>query len=234
VCHESGVNLAVDPQGIEVLTALLALKEIKAVHENPRELRVMVEYIQERFGIRDRTLSICTDRCAMNESAFRGAQSPEMPHARGLWLPCICHLLNSVLGRFLENISGIVRPIFRLHHRFRKHGPFLRFLALREAPVQSIPSQSTVRWHGCSGLFTSISARWDYMIEFAVIEGWDVSELHQAVRLDVERLGKLADAFQDGQKFLETDRFTAGNHIIGVLLSIEHRIEKFIDQTMAI
>jgi hypothetical protein len=49
------------------------------------------------------------------------------------------------LGRFLENVSGIVRLIFRLQHRFRKHGPVLSFLALKQAPVESIPSFGTVR-----------------------------------------------------------------------------------------
>jgi hypothetical protein len=123
-------------KGTEVATALLALKEIKAVHEIARELRVMAEDIQERFGIQERTLSIWTERCAMNESAFRGGVSPEMPHAEDLWLACTCDLLSNLLGRFLENISGMIRPIFRLQHRFRKHRPFLSFLALRQAPVQ--------------------------------------------------------------------------------------------------
>jgi hypothetical protein len=71
-------------KGTEAATAILALKEIKAGYESARELRVMVEYIQKRFGIRGRTLNISTDRCVMNESAFRGGLSPKLRHARPL------------------------------------------------------------------------------------------------------------------------------------------------------
>jgi hypothetical protein len=88
ICATSnGVNLAVDGwtdsrgrrdegvmvrllRGIETAVPLLALKEIKAVHESARELRIMIGCLHERFGIRDRTLSICSDRSAMNECAF--------------------------------------------------------------------------------------------------------------------------------------------------------------------
>jgi hypothetical protein len=221
-------------RGTETTVALLALKEIKAVHESARELRVMVGRIQERFGTRDRTLNICSDRCAMNECAFRAGRRLQELLTGGLWLPCTCHIRNNLLGRFLENISEIVRSIFRLQQRFRKLAPFLSFLASRQARVQSIPSYSTVRWYRCCALFTSILAVWDYMVEFTALEELEIRELQPAVWMDVERLGQLASTFRDGQEVLESERFAAGSHFIGVLLSIRHQVTKFTDQPAAV
>jgi hypothetical protein len=51
--------------------ALLAWKEIKTIHQNAVELRFAVERLQGRFDIKNKTIKICTDRCSMNELAFR-------------------------------------------------------------------------------------------------------------------------------------------------------------------
>jgi hypothetical protein len=137
----SDVNLAVDGRsdprvrrsegvtvrllrGTETTTALLARKEIKAVHESAQELRIIVGWIQERCGIRDGILNISGDGSAMNESAFRTWLSPQELFTGGVWLPYTCHIPNNLPVQFLENISEPVCPIFRLQHKFRKHAPY--------------------------------------------------------------------------------------------------------------
>jgi hypothetical protein len=53
-------------------SALLALKEIKTIHQNEVELRLAVKRLQGRFDNKNKTIKIYTDRCSMNELAFRG------------------------------------------------------------------------------------------------------------------------------------------------------------------
>jgi hypothetical protein len=92
LCAKSdAVNLAVDGwsdrcgrryQGIVVrflnmnkMTArptFLALKEIKMIHQSGVELRFAAKRLQGRFDIKNTTVNICTDRCSLNELAFRG------------------------------------------------------------------------------------------------------------------------------------------------------------------
>jgi hypothetical protein len=72
------------------------------------------------------------------------------------------------------------------------------------------------------------------MVEFAALDELEIPELQPAVWMGVERLGQLARTFRDGQEVLESDRFAAGSHFIGVLLSIRHQVKKFTDQPAAV
>jgi hypothetical protein len=120
------------------------LKEIKCIHQTGDELQAVLERVQQRFGIGVKTISICTDRAAMNERAIRGDLIGEFA-AGTIWLPCVCHFLNNLLSWFVENIPDVVTPILRLQQRFRKQDPLLSFLESRDLRAQAIPSQSTVR-----------------------------------------------------------------------------------------
>jgi hypothetical protein len=68
--------------------ALVALKEIKAIHQNGVELRLAVERLQDRFDIKNNTVNICTDRCLMNELAFRGDLTEQF-FTGAYWIPCV-------------------------------------------------------------------------------------------------------------------------------------------------
>jgi hypothetical protein len=93
--------------------ALLALKEIKTIHQNAVELRLAVERLQGRFDIKNKTINICTDRCSMNELAYRGDLAEQF-FTGAYWVPCVCHFLNNLLTRFMETISDVLAPIVGL------------------------------------------------------------------------------------------------------------------------
>lgn len=242
------VNLAVDGwsdprgrryQGItarlifpdtSVTVCLLALKEIKSIHESAQELRTLVETIKNEFLARANLINICTDRCAMNEKAFRRRSTPiEALIDDGVWIPCVCHLLNNLLGRFLESIQDVVRPVFRLQQRFRKNASFLAFLEQRNAVLESIPSYSVVRWYSSNALFKALLNLWQYMVDFAATEGLATPELCPTVYLQIQRLSNITDAFKKAQKELEGDEFGSGSHFIGRLLSLQYHVGKFVD-----
>jgi hypothetical protein len=242
------VNLAVDgwtdPRGrryegvtvqlishvsLTATTAVLALKEIKGVHQNSAELRVAVERIQARFGIAEKTITVCTDRAAMNERAFRGDLAQRFFEGT-FWLPCVCHFLNNLLGRFLHNIPDVVAPIFKLQQRFRKHGPFMSFLESRNVRAQAIPSYSTVRWYSSNAVFSALLRLWDHMVAFAQQEHLTVDELDEQVKANTEMLAQLTGRFADAQKGLESDELGVGSRFIGTLLSVTHCVEKLEEQ----
>jgi hypothetical protein len=123
---------------------LLAMKEVKSVHERAVELRAMIQHLQMQFRIADKTLNLCSDRCSMNVQAFR-KQKGELNTVFGeSWLPCACRILNNLLSLCMSPITETARPIFRIQRRFRKCGPFVAFLQSRAAPIQATPSIRTV------------------------------------------------------------------------------------------
>jgi hypothetical protein len=85
-----------------------------------------VERLQGRFDIKNKAINICTDRCSMNELEFRGDLTEQF-FTGSYWIPCVCHFLNNLLTRFMENISDALAPIFRLQQRFGKTDPFSPF-----------------------------------------------------------------------------------------------------------
>jgi hypothetical protein len=123
--------------------ALLDLKEIKTIHQNGVEIQLAMERVQGYFDIKKKTINRCTDLCSVNEFAFRGDLTEQF-FTGTYWIPCVCHFLNNLLTQFIENISDVLVPIFRLQQRFGKNGPFLSFTESRDVH-QSISSHSAVR-----------------------------------------------------------------------------------------
>jgi hypothetical protein len=217
-----------DPRTMMVVTRLLAMKEITCVHESASELRAIVGRVRTTFGVDARTLNLCTDRCSMNEAAFRSHQfdSPLL-HDQLLWLPCTCHILNGILSCFIGGIRQRLKPILRLQQRFRKCGPFLAYLLRRNAAITSIPSISPVRWYSSNMLFESLLVLWDQMVSFAAEEGWVLPELSETVQSDICRLRDLTSAFVAAQKDLESDDSAAASRFVPHLLLIRRRMERF-------
>jgi hypothetical protein len=62
--------------GIEATPAsLLAIKEVKSVHECAAELSAVARYIHGQFRIAEKTLNSGSDRCSVNFRAFRRDKS---------------------------------------------------------------------------------------------------------------------------------------------------------------
>jgi hypothetical protein len=68
-------------------TALLAIKEVKSIHECAAELSAMVRYFQRQFRIAEKTLNSCSNRCSMNISVFRRDKKELSTIFGKLWLP---------------------------------------------------------------------------------------------------------------------------------------------------
>jgi hypothetical protein len=206
------------------------MKEIESVHESASELRAIVGRVQSRYGIEARTLNLCTDRCSMNEAAFRPRQvdSPLLLD-QPVWLPCTCHILNSILSRFIAGIDRRLKPIFHLQQRFRKCRPFLAYLLQLNSAIKSIPSMSPVRWYSSYVLFESLLGLWKHMVSFAEQERLVVPELREPVRADITRLRDLTMAFVAAQKDLESDAYAAASRFIPHLLLVRRRMEQFRD-----
>jgi hypothetical protein len=205
----------------------LALKEIKVVDDSARELQILANATKEQFALDAKLLNICTDRCVMNVSTFHEEMTSDLLSTGNFWLSCPCHIFNNVLAHFFDNIPEIVKPIFRIQQRSRKHGPFLAFLAARNSPIQAIPSYSIVRWYSSHSLFTSLLRLWDFMIEFAHLERWHVAELTESVHEHLVLLDDLTRVVHEAQMTLKADLFGTGSQFVGALPSIGHHIHKF-------
>jgi hypothetical protein len=207
--------------------ALLAIKEVKSVHECAAELSAMVWYFQGQFRIAEKTFNSCSDRCSMNVHAFRRDKRELSTDFGDLWLPCVCHTLNNVISFFRSGITGTRRPIFRIQQPFRESGPFLGYLRIRDAPRQAIPSIGTVRWYSSEDLFATLLTLWPYMVEFARKEQWDMPELNEKLWADLNQLQRRVAGFVMAQKELESYEFGIGSLFISHLLRLERRLGDF-------
>jgi hypothetical protein len=77
-----------------------------------------------------------------------------------MWLPCICHILNNVLNAFFRSRGELLAPIFRIQHRFRKFGPFQRYLLQHHSRTTAMPSTSMVRWYSSDALLRVLLELW--------------------------------------------------------------------------
>jgi hypothetical protein len=75
------------------------MKEIKSIHESAAELRLILERAKAKYDMHTKTLTLCSDRCSMNEPAFRlrGLDSSSL-FDQPLWLLCTCDIVNNILS----------------------------------------------------------------------------------------------------------------------------------------
>jgi hypothetical protein len=127
----------VDRPTLTAWTRLLAVKEIKSIRESAGELHAIVNRVQLRYGIQERTVNLCSDRASLNESAFcrTGVYPLSIFHGGLLWLPCTCHMLKNILTFFINRIRHRLKPIFYLQQSFRKCGPFLAYLIQEQSVI---------------------------------------------------------------------------------------------------
>jgi hypothetical protein len=227
--YQSVTARLVDPNTLAARTRLLAMKEIKSIHESSAELRGMLGRVQGQYALQGRILNVCTDRASMNESAFRQRLTNlssifDIPL---LWLPCVCHLLNNILSFFFDKIRHRLKPIFHLQQRFRKCGPFLAYLVQQNCAITSIPSTSIVRWYSSNALFESLLVVWEHMKSFAEIENYTIPQLNDTVQNDIRRLRDLTAAFVAAQGDLESDNYATASRFVPYFLAIQKRIDKF-------
>jgi hypothetical protein len=175
--RSQGVTVRLIEHDASVTILLLALKEIKAIHESHRELHLLVDQLKPTYYLQGKVVNICTDRCAMNERALRRPLTHTDPLDDQIWMPCVCHVFNNLLSRFVDRLQDIIKPIFQLQHRFWKNAPFLEFLQQHQAPLEAIPSHSIVRWYGSDALFSALLRLWDHMVAFAEAEHLHIPEL---------------------------------------------------------
>jgi hypothetical protein len=98
----------VHPGTLTAWTRLLAMKEIKLIHESASELRLILERGKTKYGIHTKTLNLCSDRCSMNEAAFRlrGLDYSSL-FDQLLWLPCTCHIVNNILSLLVTTLVSV-------------------------------------------------------------------------------------------------------------------------------
>jgi hypothetical protein len=214
--------------GISTGAMILAFKAVTEIHDSGDELRRLTDRVLVQYDIKSTITNLCTDRCRMNEKAFRTQCTSVLDFLSSpyRWLPCTCHFLNNLLVHFMESIPARKAPIFRLQQRFRKKGPFLTFLTHQHIDL-TIPGASPVRWYSAHELFDRLLQLWPHMVAFAQQEHKNVPELNPQVFNDLQLLHALTGAFVDAQHKLESNDFAAGSLFLSHFNSIMEAIDQF-------
>jgi hypothetical protein len=167
---------------LQTETHLLALHEIKTIHESAEELRAIIARVRRRYGLAI-CLNICTDRGSLNITAFRNDihALQALLDGQTIWLPSTCHILNNVLNAFFKSIGELLAPIFRIQHRFRKSGPFQTYHIRHHSRTTAIPCTSMVRWYSSHALLSVLLELRPLMLAFQEQKGFAVPELNVGV-----------------------------------------------------
>jgi hypothetical protein len=210
---------------LQTETHLLALDEIKTIHESAEELKAIIARVRRRYG-RAICLNVCSDRGSLNIKAFRNDIHPVQARLDGqtIWFPCICHIWNNILNAFFKSIGELLAPIFRIQRRFRKSGRFETYLIQHHSRTTVTPSTSMVRWYSSDALLRALLELWPLMPLFQEQEGFAVPEPNDGVRDLIGHLRRLTEEFCAAQHELETDNWAGGSNFISRWLAIRGHI----------
>jgi hypothetical protein len=222
-----GVTARLIHPDLTVSVRLLAFKYMEHVHESRLELDRLLLWVTEKYKLKDKLLSRCTDRASINLGDANNPFRPDKFFGDCCWVPCACHLLNNFLTAFVKDADAYVQPILRLASAFRTRACFTAYLWEQKAPVHRIPKFSEVRWYSSFDLFQALETLWPFMTAYVAQERLVIPDLSQEVFEMIVRLKKLTRSFQRAQLQLESDDFGTGSRFAGHLMSVTHNVTRF-------
>ena len=200
-------------KGIEIKSFTLALCPLleKATGDY---LNFLVIDVLKKYQILDKVKVAVTD-CATNMIC----SSKNLPFPR---LPCICHVLNTLIGAFLDGIQQIIAPILKVQNDFSTPN-FILFLEKNKSEKRRIPSYCKVRWYSLCNMFTSLRNLKDLIIAYGLLEN---TEVPYYVWETIEELYPLLTLFEKVVKKLESDCFGTISYILKGLSLMKNEILK--------
>jgi hypothetical protein len=223
-----GITLRTVQSNTQTRVYLAAMKAVLPRHETGPVLAKYLENVVRRYSLREKLVNICTDRGSANVKAFHNTPKLEDFFCR-LWIPCCCHLLNNFLQIFMREIRVLTSPIFRLSSAFRAGSRFRAYLMSVNAPLESIPSYTEIRWYSAYEMFRALDILWPHMVAFAEIEKMEVADLTEETCTTLRALKTVFAKFVKAQNQLESDSFGTGSTFSGYLMGVRYRVRSFKD-----
>ena len=134
----------------EQLEYSLALVPVTRIHLRATDIRCTAEKVATDFGIFSKVETVITDSASIMISAFTDTD------CQWTWYPCACHLINNIIGCFLEIIDDFVEPIKRIQICVANRTTFKTFLEQERSHLTKIPSWVKVRWLSMCDMISAI------------------------------------------------------------------------------
>ena len=156
---------------------LLAMEPITSVHLSGAEVLLLYNRLVEPFNIDDKVQNLVTDRGSNMISAF--SNNPSIN-----WHPCVCHVLNNVLGTFIAALGEPLGVIKSLQASLGSSGTFKAFLRSVHSIITTLPAYTSIRWYSMSSLIINITILAPHIRNF--IEAEQLRDSHRYQDLPYE------------------------------------------------
>lgn len=177
-------------------------------HLNGKDVATIVHEVMKDFQICTKTLLIVTDRASVMRNALTLLTDLRLEDGLGpvLGAPCVCHVVNSLLSKFVQLVSPAVQDIIEVQTKLSNSEVFANKLLREDYGITRIPGYCSVRWYSLFKMLKAMKQLKEPILAFYQIE------LHQHVPTSVwstiDELLPLTDVVKSATKALEGERYS--------------------------
>ena len=218
-----GLTLSGHHDGL-VVNVFLGVHDLSCVMANDRltgdNIADMAYNVANDFAIQNSIVIVVTDRGADMTSAVRRLSRKigrELIHGN-----CICHCINSILGKFVELLGPRMDDIIQLRAKLNTL-TFSSFLEQRNCRYKSVPSYVSVRWYSLFRMLKVLDALQGDIIDY-FDERRELGRLNGRIFQDIKKMLPVIDICKRITKTLESEKFGTLGLVIGSLRTLREQV----------
>ena len=160
------------PRVFTISHSFLATTEDERDHIPASQVAGMIYEVMKEYGVEKNSLLVVTGRAKVMRAAVECLNERRI--GEGLpplqWANCICHALNSIMGKFVTLLQNRFRDITEFQKKLSE--TFHSFLRRKNSSVTRIPAYVAVRWYSLFEMLNAMLELKHLIIEFCILQEW--------------------------------------------------------------
>ena len=177
-------------------------------HLNAKDVATIVHEVMKDFQICKKTLLIVTDRASIMQNALTLLTDMRLEDGLVpvLGAPCVCHVVNSLLSKFVKLVSPAVQDVIDIQNKLSHSEVFANKLLREEHEITRIPGYCPVRWYSLFEMLKAMKRLKEPILSFYQIEL--LQHIPTSVWTTIDELLPLTDVVKSATKALEGERYS--------------------------
>ena len=145
------------------------------------DIAFIIDEVAKGYDVCDKLILIVTDRASVMSLAAQKYNDIRISRNQlpVLWCGCVCHIVNSLLSKFISELLPLFKPIMDIQKRLSHSEVFTSFLMRKGSEQVRIPGYCEVRWYSLFKMLKAFKKLKPMIIEFYNVE------YHEVIQADI-------------------------------------------------
>ena len=194
----------------------IGLMQITELHASSKVIADMLKAKFEEYKIVGQVQGLVTDTAKVMKKVAEDM--------RIQWSPCYCHIVNLILGSFINSITMQFKCVQDLQNKLGRSTIFKQFCIRENAPISTIPGYTPTRWYSAYEMLNSICRLKQFIISYLQENKQEIPV--ESFWVNVEQMKFAFKAFKEVTKNLESNQFGTRSLVIPSFRYLEYKVKQ--------